>query len=101
MKRGFVPKRLLLIDIQTSIAALWKAISTPEVSDLPSMTLAQLNAHITDADVDDDGDPRSPTVHASSHYPEGSDDLLGRLCISDSGMVACHEINFNACIWNK
>lgn len=38
-------------------------------------TLAALNAKITDGTLDDAGDPRDPTAHASSHEPGGSDAL--------------------------
>jgi len=47
-------------------------------------TLAQVNALITDATLDDSGDPRDPNVHASTHEDGGADeisvaDLSGRL----------------------
>ncbi len=38
-------------------------------------TLADLNSKISDANVDDDGDPRDPNAHASSHQNGGSDEL--------------------------
>jgi microcystin-dependent protein len=40
-----------------------------------SATLAEFNALITDATLDDDGDTRDPTSHASSHKPGGSDEI--------------------------
>ena len=47
-------------------------------------TLAQVNALITDATLDDSGDPRDPNAHASTHEDGGADeisvaDLSGRL----------------------
>ena len=38
-------------------------------------TLAELNTLITDATLDDEGDPRDPNAHASTHYTGGSDPL--------------------------
>lgn len=38
-------------------------------------TLAQLNAKVSDAVLDDSGDPRDPNAHASSHKPGGSDEV--------------------------
>ena len=38
-------------------------------------TLANLNLKISDADVDDDGDPRDPNAHAASHQNGGADEL--------------------------
>lgn len=38
-------------------------------------TLANLNTKISDADVDDSGDPRDPNAHAGSHEYLGGDDL--------------------------
>ena len=102
MKKGFVPKRLLLIDIQESIAALWKAISTPMVSDLPSMTLAQLNAHITDANVDADSEQREPTPHRTTHYANGTDDLIGMHVLSnDTGGFMCDDTTKYPMIWSR
>jgi len=45
------------------------------VSNLGSGTLAQLNANITDATLDDSGDPRTPTAHATTHENGGSDEI--------------------------
>jgi len=38
-------------------------------------TLANLNAKITDATLDDSGDPRDPNAHAASHENGGSDEI--------------------------
>jgi len=38
-------------------------------------TLANLNAKITDANLDDSGDPRDPNAHASSHQDGGGDEV--------------------------
>jgi len=46
-----------------------------DVGNLGVGTLAELNAAITDANVDDDGDPRDPTSHASSHADGGADEV--------------------------
>lgn len=38
-------------------------------------TLAQLNAKVTDATLDDSGDPRTPSLHAASHQHGGTDEV--------------------------
>ena len=38
-------------------------------------TLAELNAAVTDATLDDASDPRTPTAHAASHAQGGTDEL--------------------------
>jgi hypothetical protein len=56
-------------------------------------TLANLNTKISDATLDDSGDPRTPTSHASSHEVGGSD-----LVDHDSltGFVASEHIDWTA-----
>jgi len=52
--------------------------NNPHGTDLGNIgagTLAELNAALTDANVDDAGDPRTPTTHASTHVAGGSDPL--------------------------
>jgi len=51
MKKGLVPKRFALLDIQQSIRELWQAMSTPMLADMPELTLAELNDKVTDTDV--------------------------------------------------
>jgi hypothetical protein len=46
-----------------------------DVGNLGSGTLAELNTAITDATLDDSGDPRDPNAHASSHQNGGSDEV--------------------------
>jgi len=48
-----------------------------DMDDLTSFTLAQLNAKITDANVDDENDPRTPTAHATTHELGGTDEITG------------------------
>lgn len=47
------------------------------IANIGSGTLAQLNAAVTDATLDDSGDPRDPNAHASTHISGGSDELDG------------------------
>jgi len=44
-------------------------------ADLPAITLAELNAVVTDATLDDSGDPRDPNAHAASHQHGGADEV--------------------------
>lgn len=44
-----------------------------DIGNLGSGTLAELNAAITDATLDDSGDPRDPNAHATSHQSGGGD----------------------------
>jgi len=83
-KYGYVPKRFTLAEMQIAFQQLYKILSTPGIGDLPDFTLAELNARITDANVDADGDPRVPTAHASTHFPNGSDDVVGLLVVEDT-----------------
>lgn len=46
-----------------------------DVGNLGSGTLAELNAAITDATLDDASDPRPPTAHAATHSDGGSDEI--------------------------
>ena len=56
-----------------------------DLGNIGSGTLAELNAAITDANLDDDGDPRTPTAHATTHQNGGSDEInVGGL----SGLLA-------------
>ena len=48
-------------------------------------TLANLNTKISDATLDDAGDARTPTAHATSHEPGGSDEIT--LTAADVGAV--------------
>jgi len=48
-----------------------------DIGNLGSGTLAELNAIITDATLDDAGDPRTPLAHASTHESGGSDEIDG------------------------
>lgn len=40
-----------------------------------SSTLAQLNAKVSDANLDDSGDPRTPSGHKASHQDGGADEI--------------------------
>jgi hypothetical protein len=44
-------------------------------SDHSTATLAELNAKVSDATLDDSGDPRDPNTHAASHGLSGSDEI--------------------------
>ncbi len=46
-----------------------------DVGNLGSGTLAELNAAITDATLDDSSDPRTPTAHAATHENGGGDEI--------------------------
>ena len=48
-----------------------------DVGNLGSGTLSELNSIITDATLDDSGDSRTPTAHASTHISGGSDEING------------------------
>lgn len=58
-------------------------------------TLGALNAKISDATLDDSGDPRDPNAHASTHLPSGSDSLTtaaaGAIEVGDSAAVGSAE----------
>ena len=43
--------------------------------DHTSATIAQLNALLSDANLDDDGDPRDPNAHKTSHQNGGGDEI--------------------------
>jgi len=101
MKKGLVPKRFALLDIQQSIMELWRSVSDAATSGFPFLTLAQLNSHITDADVDADTATRDPNNHATNHFANGSDDLLGRIVISDTGLVMCDDTEKYIMMWDS
>jgi hypothetical protein len=46
-----------------------------DIGNLGSGTLAELNTAITDATLDDVGDPRTPTAHTSTHENGGGDEI--------------------------
>jgi len=80
-------------------AAIWKEISTSYIGDLGDQltshledennphsvnlndigpfNLANLNANINDANLDDSDSPRTPTSHSTSHEADGSDEIDG------------------------
>jgi hypothetical protein len=47
-----------------------------DIENLGSGTLAELNDAVTDATLDDSGDPRTPTAHVTTHHSGGSDPLV-------------------------
>jgi len=52
--------------------------ANPHATDLGNIgsgTLAELNAAVTDATLDDASDPRTPTAHASTHENGGGDEI--------------------------
>lgn len=63
-------------DLQNHISDTGNPHST-DIGNLGSGTLAELNTIITDATLDDSGDPRTPTTHASTHQSGGSDAIDG------------------------
>ena len=58
-----------------------------DVGNLGSGTLAELNIAITDATLDDSGDPRDPTAHASSHI-NGGTDIIPDVTLTESGLMS-------------
>jgi len=48
-----------------------------DIGNLGSGTLAELNAAVSDATLDDAGDPRDPNAHAGDHVLGGSDEIDG------------------------
>jgi hypothetical protein len=61
-----------------SLAGHTSDTGNPHGTDLGNLgagTLADLNAAVTDATLDDAGDPRDPTAHASTHATGGGDDI--------------------------
>jgi len=48
---------------------------TPDIDDLGTGTLAELNSKITDATLDDSSSARTPTAHQATHNSGGSDAL--------------------------
>jgi len=46
-----------------------------DIGNLGTGTLAELNAAVTDATLDDSSDPRTPSAHASSHSDGGADEI--------------------------
>lgn len=57
------------------------------VGNLLPGTLAELNAIITDATLDDSGDARPPTAHAATHEDGGSDELTAQNLGSASALA--------------
>lgn len=93
MSRPFyIPKRFNLTEIQNSLQSIARLIGVVSVTDLPTMTLAQLNSKITDATLDDITGTRTPKTHAVSHIPGGADDLMSRFMVMDgNGLMANEE----------
>lgn len=63
------------------------------IANIGSGTLAQLNAAVSDATLDDSSDPRTPTAHASTHENGGSDEIdVGGLSgvLADPQTAAAH-----------
>jgi hypothetical protein len=60
--------------IDTHIASTANPHAT-DIGNLGTGTLAELNTKITDATLDDSGDPRTPTLHASTHENGGADEI--------------------------
>ncbi len=64
--------------VQTNLTTHENDTANPHATDVDNLgagTLAELNATITDATLDDSGDPRTPTAHATSHEDGGSDEI--------------------------
>ena len=62
------------IEANTSHAADTNNPHATDIENLGSGTLAELNGALTDAVLDDSGDPRDPNAHASNHT-DGTDDI--------------------------
>jgi hypothetical protein len=61
-------------EIDTHVGATDNPHGT-DIENLGSGTLAELNAAITDANIDDEGSARTPTAHASEHLTGGLDEI--------------------------
>jgi len=61
-------------DITNHVADLANPHDT-SIGNIDSGTLAELNAAITNATLDDSGEARTPTAHASTHEEGGSDEI--------------------------
>lgn len=59
-------------------------------SDHTPSTLAELNAKVSDAVLDDAGDPRDPTAHASTHV--GGSDPIAEATPSVSGLMSAERM---------
>jgi hypothetical protein len=57
------------------------------LSQVGPFTLAELNAEISDANVDDLNDPRDPNAHNSTHYKTGSDPIIAQYLSSNSAIL--------------
>lgn len=91
----YIPKRMELNELQTSFMSIARLIGKVSISGLPNMTLAQLNALVTDATLDDVTGTRTPKTHAVSHIPGGSDDLMSRFMAMDQeGLMADEDGTF-------
>ena len=103
MKEGFIPKRLTLPQIEQAFRMVYKLMGKAELGDLPDMTLAQLNGKITDADLDDENEQREPTAHSTTHEPEGTDDLIGRIVLADNtdNSIIVRDDNESIMMWDK
>ena len=60
--------------LDIALAATGDAIT---IGNIGAGTLAELNTAISDATLDDAGDPRDPNSHADSHVLDGTDELDG------------------------
>ena len=56
-----------------------------------SATLSELNAIVSDATLDDSGDPRTPSSHATSHKNGGADEVLLNELGEPTGAVAFNK----------
>lgn len=63
-------------DAVTSVNGMLGTV-TIDFTTLTGGTLAELNALVSDATLDDASDPRTPTAHASTHEAGGSDEITG------------------------
>lgn len=85
-------------DIDTALAAAAAheaSTANPHatsIANIGSGTLAQLNAAVVDATLDDAADPRTPTTHAASHASGGSD-ALSHTSLDDIGTLTHAQID--------
>jgi len=100
-QRGYIPKAVTQREIETAFNVLYKILGKPTTANFPTMTLAELNGKITDATLDDDGDPRTPTAHASTHIPGGSDDIFSDCVIGSGCGLMLDNDNKTLLQWNR
>lgn len=101
LQRGYIPKSITQREIEIAFNTIYKILGKPTTANFPSLTLAELNAKVTDATLDDNGDPRTPLAHASSHLPGGTDNIFADIVIgSGCGMMLDNDTK-TLLQWNR